>query len=375
MASSYPTSSLLTNRLVVENLKHRPVRTLLSIVAIAVQVTMVLTLVGLSRGVLEDQQRRSRGIGADIIVRPPAGSAIALTTNFDKGSHFVAFVAKQPHVAAVTGVLLQSTGLLTSVTGIDLPSFKHLTGGFHYLAGGPFQNPRDVIIDEYYASQHGLHVGDTMSILNVNWHVCAIIQPGMLARIFVRLDELQRLTANTDKLTIIYVKLDNPANINVVLADLRKKMKQYQIIPMEEFLSQFSVNSVPMLREFIAVVIGLGVLVGFLVVFLSMYTAVLERTREIGILKALGASPAYVVRILLTETLVLAIVGSALGIVFTYGTRWVINTFVPGSLLEAIVPDWWPIAAGIAIGGAMLGAFYPGWKAARQNAIEALAYE
>jgi ABC-type antimicrobial peptide transport system permease subunit len=59
-------------------------------------------------------------------------------------------------------------------------------------------------------------------------------------------------------------------------------------------------------QRFTSVVIGLAVVVGFLVVFLSMYTAVLERTREIGILKALGASPGYIMTILLRETFLLA---------------------------------------------------------------------
>ena len=64
-----------------------------------------------------------------------------------------------------------------------------------------------------------------------------------------------------------------------------------------------------MLKQFTVVIIALGVLVGFLFVFLSMYTAVLERTREIGILKALGASPLYVLNILIRETVMLALAG------------------------------------------------------------------
>ena len=78
---------------------------------------------------------------------------------------------------------------------------------------------------------------------------------------------------------------------------------------MDEFVSLISVDSIPILKRFTRVVIGLAVVVGFLVVFLSMYTAVLERTREIGILKALGASPGYIMTILLRETFLLAVVG------------------------------------------------------------------
>ena len=151
-------------------------------------------------------------------------------------------------------------------------------------------------------------------------------------------------------------------------------VQQLKAGSVQEFVSLMSVNNVPMLKEFIWVIITLGVLIGFLVVFLSMYTSVLERTREIGILKALGASPLYVVTILLRETVLVAIAGTALGVIFTYGTKYLIDTLVP-TLRQAIVPDWWPIAGAIAVFGAMLGATYPGLKAAKQDAIEALAYE
>src|SRR6266849_1905131 len=98
---------------------------------------------------------------------------------------------------------------------------------------------------------------------------------------------------------------------------------------MEEMISYISVDNVPMLRPFIGVIITLGTLIGFLVVFLSMYTAVLERTREIGILKALGASPAYVMSILLRETAMLAVIGAIVGILMAFGTKWLIETLVP----------------------------------------------
>ena len=348
-------------------------RTLLSILAISIQVTMVLTLVGLSTGMIEEQQRRSRGVGADIVVRAPGSSIISTAGTFT--AKMLPFIAKQPHIVAATGVLIKQTGFLTTVTGVDLPSFNKLNGGFHYIQGTPFQGPNEAIIDTYYAKENKLHVGDTLQMLGQSWRVCGIVEQGMLARVVVPLDRLQELAASSNQLTIIYAKVDQASSIRPTIGSLRQQLKDYPIYAMEEYISLFSVNSIPMLNEFIYVVIGLGILVGFLVVFLSMYTAVLERTREIGVLKALGASPLYIVNILLRETFVLAVCGSIIGIALTFGTKWIINSVIHGSLIQATVPLWWPIAAGIAIGGALLGASYPGLKAARQNAIEALAYE
>jgi len=364
----------LINKLVVENLKHRPVRTLLSIIAISIQVTLVLALVGLSRGMLNEQARRAKGVGADILIRPPSG-AIVLSGGQMLQRIIPVVIDKTPHVQVASGVLTYGTDMFNYVTGIDLASFDAMSGGFQFVQGGPFKQPTDVMVDQYYAQQHKVRVGDTITIINRPWHVSGIYVPGMLARMVVPLDTLQDLTANTGKVTMVYVKVDNPASINPTIAALSQRLKEYKVYSMEEFVSLFSPANIPMLTEFIGVVIGLGVLVGFLVVFLSMYTAVLERTREIGVLKALGASPGLILNILLRETALLAVAGSILGIALAYGTRSLIASLLPGTLIQAIVYDWWAIAAAIALVGALLGAVYPGLKAARQDAIEALAYE
>jgi putative ABC transport system permease protein len=364
----------LTNKLVFENLRHRPVRTLLGVVAISIQVTMVLTLVGLSDGMLNEQASRARGVGADILIRPP-GSAIIASGGQMLEKIIPLVLDKEPHVTAATGTLIFGTDLFNYITGVDLASFDRLNGGFQFVKGGPFQHADDMLVDEVYARQHNLHVSDTINNTNHAWRVSGIYQPGMLARMVVPLSTLQDLTANTAKVSTVYVKVDNPANIPGVIAELSEKLKTYKVYSMEDYTSLFSASNIPMLTDFIWVVVGVGVLVGFLVVFLSMYTAVLERTREIGILKALGASQPYILNILLRETVVLAIAGSILGILLSYVTRFVIRDLVHSALIQAIVPGWWPRAAAIAIVGALLGALYPGLKAARQDAIEALAYD
>ena len=349
-------------------------RTLLGVIAISIQVTMVLTLVGLSDGMLDEQASRARGVGADVLIRPP-GSAIIASGGQMIEKIIPAVIDKEPHVTTASGSLIFGTDLFNYLTGVDLATFNRLNGGFRFVQGGPFQGPNDVLVDQVYANQHKLRVGDVINNTNHMWRVSGIYEPGMLARMVVPLETLQDLTGNTGKVSTVYVKVDNPANIPGVIAELSGKLKTYRVYSMEDYTSLFSASNVPMLTDFIWVVVGVGVLVGFLVVFLSMYTAVLERTREIGVLKALGASPGYILNILVRETVLLAIAGSILGILLSYVTRFVIHDLVHSSLIQAIVPEWWPRAAGIAIVGALLGALYPGLKAARQDAIEALAYD
>ena len=82
-----------------------------------------------------------------------------------------------------------------------------------------------------------------------------------------------------------------------------------------------------------------------------------------------------ILNILFRETLLLALLGSVVGIALTYGSQWLMRHVVSGSLVQETVYDWWPISAGIAIAGALLGAVVPGVKAVRQDVTEALSYE
>jgi putative ABC transport system permease protein len=116
------------------------------------------------------------------------------------------------------------------------------------------------------------------------------------------------------------------------------------------------------------------VVIGFIVIFQAMYTAVMERTREIGILKSMGASKLYVVNVVLRETVLLALGGIVLGIVVSMMARTALAHKFP--LLQVVVDAGWIVRATlIAIAGAIAGALYPAFKAAQKDPIDALAYE
>jgi putative ABC transport system permease protein len=362
-------------KLVWENVKHRPLRTFLSALLIAIPVTLVLALTGLSKGMMEDATKRYRGVGADIVIRPKGSSFISLGSS-PIDERIVDVIRKQPHVTLATGFITQSLGdMVSTAAGIDLNQFNEMSGGMDYLAGGPFGGPDDVIVDEFYAREKKAYVGKIVELAGHQWRVAGIVKPGKLNRVFVDLRRLQFLTGNTGKVQLIYVKVDKPENINSVIAELQKLLVDYPIRSMEEYTALFTSSNIPALSRFTGVMVGIAIFIGFAVVCLSMYMAVLQRTREIGILKSLGASRWYVMNIILREAVMLALVGTALGIAMSYGAKWLIQAFVPATFPPAVDPSWWPAAAAIALLGAVLGALYPGLRAARMDPIEALSYE
>jgi putative ABC transport system permease protein len=383
----------LVNKLIFANLAHRPLRTFLSVLAIGVEVTMILTLVGVSYGTLDASARRARGIGADVFVRPPGTSVIGLTSA-PMSQKVVDILGQEPGVVLSTGTMVQSIGGFSTIQGVDFPVIDRMAStwrgsgtpqkdGFKFLEGTPLQAPDDVIVDEFYAREKKVHPGDHVKIINHEWRVAGIYESGKLAAILAPIDTLQRLTGNEGKISAVYLKLDDPNHADAFVKALRLKLNNgnpdpetgYRIYTVEEFTSQLTVNNVSMLKDFIYVVIGIASIVGFIVVFMAMYTAVLERTREIGILKAVGAGTGYILNILFRETILLALIGTVFGILMTYGTQWLMSHAVPASLVQETVYQWWWRAALIAITGALVGTIVPAARAVKQDATEALSYE
>ncbi len=366
------------NKMIFANLVHRPFRTIISVVAVAVEVTLILLIVGLSIGMLSDARNRQVGIGADIMVQPPGSSMLMGVSGAPVSIKVADRLRQLDHVVAVAPVVTQlsTAGNLEVLDGIDLPSFEAVGGPLHYLSGGPFKGPNDMLIDDYVASAKHLKVGDSIDALNHTFRVAGVVEHGRGARKFLPLATLQDIIGADGKASIFYVKLDNPDNADAVVSEIKSipGMEQYGVHSLKEYISLMSSSNIPGLSTFIDVVIAISMIIGFIVIFQAMYAAVMERTREIGILKSLGAGKLYIVNVILRETLLISIGGIILGIIVSYAARTGLHAKFQ-TLPILITPHWLLNATIIAIIGSMLGAFYPALKAAQKDPIDALAYE
>lgn len=367
------------NKMVISNLIHRPIRSLISVFAIAVEVTLMLVIVGLMFGLLNDNKQRQQGIGADAMVRPPGSSNLMSASGAPASIKVADLLRKLPHVAVIAPVVLQTvtTGSLETIYGIDLDSYNDLGSPFHYLEGGPFQGPNDIIVDDYFANSAHVRVGDTTRVLDHDFRISGIVEHGKGGRKFLPINTLQELTGAEGKASIFYVKLDDAKNYPAFRDEVSQVpgMDKYVVTSMEEWLSLVTPARLPGFSITVNVVMGIAVCIGFIVIFQSMYTAVMERTREIGILKALGASKMYIVNVILRETVVLAIAGIGLGIALSFTVGKSLLTKFPTLRIDVGAEHWVWKAAVIAIIGAMIGALYPAFKAAQKDPIDALAYE
>jgi putative ABC transport system permease protein len=366
------------NKLVFANLVHRPVRSIISVLAVAIEVIMILSIVGIFMGMLNDSKERENGIGADLTLRPPNSSFMVGVSGAPMPIKFIQALRPLPHIAIVSPVNSKfvTSGKIEVIDGIDYDSFNALKP-FVYLSGGPLKGPNDVIVDDVFAaSGKGYHVGDTIKILDHDFQISGIVEHGKGARKLIPLDTMDRMTDAEGKASLFYIKTDSPANDNAVMEEIHstRGLENYPVETVDAWLQEMTPDKLPGFNIALDVVRFIAVVVGFLAIFQSMYTAVLERTREIGILKSMGASKLTIVDVILRETATMAAAGVMLGIAGTFGIKIVLAHVFPTQHFE-VTALWIAKGAGIAFLGALFGALYPAWMASRKDPIDALAYE
>ncbi|MCI0403777.1 MAG: ABC transporter permease [Acidobacteria bacterium] len=361
---------------IVGSVLHRPLRTLITVVAVGVEVSLVVIIVGLTTGLLTESAKRIEGVGADLMLQPPASGFFMSFGGAPMPIKIREKLLEIDHVEAVAPVLVQfnTTGGMDLVYGIELDSFDAVSRGFAYHAGGPFRETGDILVDDWYAAAKDLKVGDTLRVLENEFVVRGIVEHGKGARLFAPIERLQELSGAREKASIFYIRLDDPKNLDAVTQEIRALFPRHTLRPVRDYMSMMTSSRLPGLDTFVNSMIALAVVVGVLVIFLSLYTTILERTREIGILKSLGMSNAGIVKLVLRESLLLCAVGAAIGVGLSYGAAAALKHAFP-TITILITWGWLTRAALLAFLAGVLGAIYPAWLAARQDAIAALAYE
>jgi putative ABC transport system permease protein len=365
------------NKLIFANLLHRPMRSIISVLAVAIEVIMILSIVAIFMGMLNDQKQRTNGIGADLMMRPSHASIMNGISGAPIPIKDALAIRPLPHVAIVSPAITlfnTSPDDFGVIYGIDYQSFNALRP-FEFLHGGPFQGPNDVIVDDVFAGT-AHHLGDTIKVMDHPFRICGIVEAGKGGRKMIPIDTMGDLMGAVGRASLFYIKSDDPANDQAIIQEIHatRGLEDFPVQTMEEWLSQMTPENLPGFNQALGIVTGIAVIIGFLVIFQSMYTAVLERTREIGILKSMGASKSLIVSVVLRECAVLAAAGVVVGIAGTFGVRLLMAHVFPTQHFE-ITGLWLGRGAAIAFMGSICGALYPAWMAARKDPIDALAYE
>src|SRR5450755_2879896 len=355
------------------NIVARPLRCALSVIAIAIQVILVLMIVGLTSGVISEWGKRVEGVGADILVQPPNSSIFFAFSSAVMPETLADQIGALPGVDEVAPtVILTDPKNLMMIYGIDYKRYNALSRGFLYRAGRPLDGPDDALADDIVAQQKHLKVGDHVILLNHTFTVTGIVAHGKGARFFIPLKSAQEAAGVESRVSMFYVR--SKGDTERTRAEILKLSPNNRVRSMSEYVTLMSSSNLPELKPFVRSMVGLGIVISFLVVLLNMHTMVMERTREVGILKALGFSRFDIVEMLLGETLVLTLMGSGLGILVTFLTQAILKEVNPG-LMILITPRWVLSSIILALVGAAAGVAYPALRAASYDPVVALAYE
>ena len=268
-------SRFLYLRLLWNNLSVHPIRSGLCAVAIGLQVFLILLIAGLTSGILGDWRTRAEGIGADIMVQAPNSPMFFSFSSAVMPQSIVGTIAEFPDVEEAAGVLvLLDSGTLGIIYGADFKSFNGLSEGFTFLSGNPFTQPNEAIADDLAARARKLRVGDTTSLMNREFTVSGIVAHGKGARFFVPLATAQDIIGAEEQVSIVYVR--STGDTEAVLAELEELLPGYRIRSVAEYMSLMTSSNLPEIKPFINSFVGLGIVISFLVILLTMYTMVLE---------------------------------------------------------------------------------------------------
>ncbi|HUS47095.1 MAG TPA: ABC transporter permease [Phycisphaerae bacterium] len=393
------------------NLMHHKLRSALSAAGIGIGICMLLTLSGLSRGSLNEVADRWETVDADLIVYPRGwGNNVTTLSGIGLSDRYAQRVREEYGrlVAEAVPVFLWQMRLAEQdhmAVGVDPGQWHVLTGGRTLSAGRLFdpngafsawlerklQSPADdeeaieitseelrarggleLVIDDRLAAKGRLRVNDEVNTANHRWRIVGIVPSGAMARVFMPRRTAQFLfgSGSLAKSTLMFVKLKDGLDLNDAARQLGGmgqeviQLRQYRTMLRQKFSIMY---------YYVDAVNAVAMIIAFLFIMVTLYTMVLQRTREIAMLKSFGASAGYILRGVLAESMIMTAAGTAVGLALSLVAGWLIQSMTLYTV--TITWEWIAVAVAAAAIGALAAGLYPAWRAIRVDMVQALTFE
>lgn len=402
-------------RLPLANILHHKLSSVLSALGVAIGICMLVTLTGLSRGTLQEIAQRWEAVDADVIVFPGVFTGdVANLSALSLPDRYVDTIAeKHPdevdRVVPVNIWSMKLGGQSQMVVGIDPEDMPVVLGGREVQQGrsfdpegsfarwirqrvadgpregrdvleidanelaDPAHNGLEMVIDSRLAEAGRYEVGQTVSAAGHRWTIVGIVPAGGLARVYIPRRTAQWLFVDPalQRSTLMFVQLGENLNHRTVAENISESIGQ-KVLPLASYRTMLT-DRYRMIYTYVDIVNGIALVIAFLFTMVVLYTMVIQRTRDLAILKSAGASRTFLVAQVLTEGLILSLVGAAVGIALAPLAEWGLeeHTLLSVSITGGTI--W--LAVGVAIGGALLSGLYPAWRATRVDMLSALAME
>ncbi len=357
---------------------HRPARTFVSILGIAVGVLLIVFTVGMVNGSMRERATREANVGAEIFFRASGSIGLSGTEVFRLPIDLKEKIEKTEGVQTVVPIGQNSVEVKDNNTGsrlVDGINFEEYSkvAGLTIIEGRKFSADSDeAIIDTGWQKQKKLKIGDSLELYERDFTIVGTYEPAAGGRVKIPLETMQKQLGGEGKVTTFLIKIKDGYTPEQAAGILDKNFPDYRILLTSDF-EELYMNGFQALNVFLNVIIGVAAVISALVILLTMYTTVTERTRQIGIMKSLGMSNSKIASIIAQEAILLSFLGIVTGIILTIILRFFLTRI---TTLE-VEMSFEVIAVVFIIGliGGALGALYPAMKAARLDAVDALSYE
>jgi len=363
-------------KLALSNILARKGRTAISILVVGVGIMTLLTLVGMTQGTIREVAERMQNVDADMLVHARAWNPVIDIGTAPLERRYEGLLREIEGVKDVTPVAVGRIILLNqghNFFAINPEDFDRVAGFRKIIKGRDLKDGFELLLDERLAKAGNFKVGQKLKRLGKTFTIVGICQSGVPVRVFMPLSTAQREFIKEDRVSYFFIKCDSPDEIGQVASRIESAFPSLEAMPLGNYYQALQ-GSFRGLHQFITGVTSVSMGVSFLVILLAMYTAVLERTRQIGILKSLSASRFFIMRSVFAESLMISAAGVLAGMALAIVAKFAIEVSFP---LLTVDLNWGQIAVAALLGvvGGLLGALYPALRASRLDPVVALRYE
>ena len=351
-------------------------RSALTMLAIGVSIAAIIALGGFADGMMITMNQMWRASQTDLFA-----------VQADVDSDFSAIdervgarIEARSDVEAVSGLIWTAvnTEEMSFLMVFGYHPREYAIDHFNIIEGEPITARHQAIVGKRAAEQMGLQVGDTLRFLRSNFRVVGIYETGLSYEevgAVIGLREAQVLTGKPRQVMYYQVKLRDPDQAEAVLEELARDYPDIDFALAAEAVQ--SMSDFAVLEQMVDQISLLAIFIGGLGMLNTMLMSVLERTHEIGLRRALGWRRRHVLGMILSEALVLGVLGGVLGILIGLGLGRLVSLLpgLYGGMAPLYGPKLFVQALIVAAVAGMVGGLYPAWRATRMSPVEALRYE
>jgi ABC-type antimicrobial peptide transport system permease subunit len=368
----------------LKNLLRRKTRTALTVLGISIGVAAIIGLGALANGLQAGYSSMLSGSKADLILSQPDSFDISYSSIDDAVE---AQLAAMPEVSTISGMLqgIVQTEDQPYFFVFGYPEDSFILSRFQIVAGeglasrtAQVTHGKPILLGSAAAEVLDKAPGDSLRLTGSVYRVVGLYQTGDAfedSGAVLRLEDSQELLGKPRQVSVYYIQLSDPALRQRFMARVERQMPDLDLSGVQEFEDKQSMSD--MLGSYVWVIGGLAILLGGVGMMNAQLMSVFERTREIGVLRALGWSSARVLWMILSEALTVCLVGGVFGVGLGYFLLDLISrsTILMGASTANIDPASLQQAFIVVIVMGLVAGLYPAWRASRLQPVEALRYE